>query len=158
MTVRELARRAVFWGYPLHVETKVHFDYPADSPIPEHRFSQEVFQFCTQLAQVLVDCETGQECEQVFLCDESSIFAPNTVTPNGDGWNDTWEVISDGACWGQWEVRIYNRWGGLVWIGDSITDEWDADVATGTYVYTITAHNSMNAGVFEFNGTITVLY
>ena len=107
---------------------------------------------------IYIDCETGQECEQVFLCDESSIFAPNTVTPNGDGWNDTWGVISDGACWSQWEVRIYNRWGGLVWIGDSITDEWDADVATGTYVYTITAHNSMNAGVFEFNGTITVLY
>ena len=107
---------------------------------------------------IYIDCETGQECEQVFLCDESSIFAPNTVTPNGDGWNDTWEVISDGACWGQWEVRIYNRWGGLVWIGDSITDEWDANVATGTYVYTIIAHNSMNAGVFEFNGTITVLY
>ena len=25
-----------------------------------YRYSQEVFQFCTQIAQVLVDCETGQ--------------------------------------------------------------------------------------------------
>ena len=107
---------------------------------------------------IYIDCETGQECEQVFLCDESSIYAPNAVTPNGDGWNDTWKVISDGACWGQWEVLIYNRWGSLVWISASSMDEWDADVAAGTYVYTITAHNSMNAGVFQFNGTITVLY
>ena len=107
---------------------------------------------------VYIDCATGEECGQIFPCDEASIFAPNAVTPNGDGWNDTWKVIADGACWDQWEVRIYNRWGGLVWISASSIDEWDADVATGTYVYTITAHSSVNAGVFQFNGTVTVLY
>jgi gliding motility-associated-like protein len=107
---------------------------------------------------VYIDCNTGEECSQIFPCDEVSIFAPNAVTPNGDGINDTWMVLADGECWGQWEVRIYNRWGGLVWISASSTDEWDADVATGTYVYTITAHSSMNANVFQFNGTITVLY
>ena len=107
---------------------------------------------------VYIDCNTGEQCDQAFPCDEVSIFAPNAVTPNGDGWNDTWKVIADGACWSQWEVRIYNRWGGLVWISASSTDEWDADVATGTYVYTITAHSSINASVFQFNGTITVLY
>ena len=67
-------------------------------------------------------------------------------------------MIADGECWGQWETRIYNRWGGLVWISASNMDEWDADVATGVYVYTVTAHNAVNASVFEFNGTITVLY
>ena len=107
---------------------------------------------------IYIDCDTGEECEQVFLCDEASIYAPNVVTPNGDGWNDTWQVIADGECWSQWEVRIYNRWGGLVWISASSLDEWDADVASGTYVYNITAHNSQNASVFEFNGTVTVLY
>tara|TARA_R110002049_G_scaffold57247_1_gene157156 strand:- start:517 stop:1284 length:768 start_codon:yes stop_codon:yes gene_type:complete len=107
---------------------------------------------------VYIDCNTGEECSQIFPCDEVSIFAPNAVTPNGDGINDTWTVIADGECWGQWETRIYNRWGGLVWISASSLDEWDADVATGTYVYTITAHSSMNANVFQFNGTITVLY
>ena len=107
---------------------------------------------------VYIDCETGEECELGFPCDNTSVFAPNAVTPNGDGWNDTWQVIADGACWGQWETRIYNRWGGLVWISASSLDEWDADVATGVYVYTIKAHSSQNASVFEFNGTITVLY
>jgi gliding motility-associated-like protein len=107
-----------------------------------------------------VDCETGEACDGgvIYPCGETSIFAPNAVTPNGDGWNDTWMVETDGECWGQWEVRIYNRWGQLVWISTSSIDEWDADVATGVYVYTITAHSSMNASVFEFNGTITVLY
>ena len=107
---------------------------------------------------IYIDCNTGEQCNQTFPCDEVSIFAPNAVTPNGDGINDTWMVIADGACWDQWEVRIYNRWGGLVWISASSMDEWDADVATGVYVYTITAHSAVNVNVYQFNGTITVLY
>ena len=107
---------------------------------------------------IYIDCETGEACDLGFPCDSTSIFAPNTVTPNGDGWNDTWQVIADGVCWGQWEVRIYNRWGGLVWISASSMDEWDASVAQGVYVYAIKAHSSQNGSVFEFNGTITVLY
>lgn len=107
---------------------------------------------------VYIDCVTGEECNLGFPCDETSIYAPNAVTPNGDGWNDTWMVIADGACWGQWETRIYNRWGGLVWISASNLDEWDADVAQGVYVYTITAYNSQSGSMFEFNGTITVLF
>lgn len=105
-----------------------------------------------------IDCETGEECGASNLCDETSIYAPNVVTPNGDGWNDTWQVIADGACWDQWEVRVYNRWGGLVWISASNIDTWEANVATGVYVYTITAHSAVNTSVFEFNGTLTVLY
>ena len=107
---------------------------------------------------VYIDCNTDELCGGDFICDETSIFAPNTVTPNGDGWNDTWKVVSEGECWSQWEVRIYNRWGGLVWISASSLDEWEAFVASGVYVYTITAHSTQNSSVFEFNGTITVLY
>jgi CO/xanthine dehydrogenase Mo-binding subunit len=60
MTVKDLAHRAAAWGYPLHAESLVHFEYPTDVPEVTYRYSQEVFQFCTQIAQVLVDCETGQ--------------------------------------------------------------------------------------------------
>jgi len=107
---------------------------------------------------VYIDCETGEECGTSNPCDETSIYAPNVVTPNDDGWNDTWQVIANGACWDQWEVRVYNRWGGLVWISASNIDAWEANVATGVYVYTITAHSAVNTSVFEFNGTLTVLY
>ena len=60
LTVKNIALRAATWGKPLHAESLVHFEYPDDVPDIGYRFSQEVFQFCTQIAQVLVDCETGQ--------------------------------------------------------------------------------------------------
>ena len=60
LTVKDLALRAGNWGKPLHAESLVHFEYPTDVPEVSYRYSQEVFQFCTQIAQVLVDCETGQ--------------------------------------------------------------------------------------------------
>ncbi|MDH3534075.1 MAG: molybdopterin-dependent oxidoreductase, partial [Gammaproteobacteria bacterium] len=60
LTVRDLAQRAGNWGYPLHAASLVHFEYPQGVPDVTYKYSQEVFQFCTQIAQVLVDCETGQ--------------------------------------------------------------------------------------------------
>ncbi|MCH7820929.1 MAG: xanthine dehydrogenase family protein [Proteobacteria bacterium] len=60
MSVKDLALRCSNWGKPLRAESLVHFEYPTEFPKNGYRFSQEVFQFCTQIAQVLVDCETGQ--------------------------------------------------------------------------------------------------
>ena len=103
-----------------------------------------------------IDCITGLPCSQ-SECDETSIYAPTAVTPNADGWNDTWQVIADN-CWDEWEVRIYNRWGGLVWISASSNDVWDADVATGVYVYTIKAIKYNPIEVYEMNGYVSVFY
>lgn len=60
LSIAELARQAMFRGYPLQAEGRYEMEYPdPDQPVT-YRYSQEVFQFCTQVAQVLVDCETGQ--------------------------------------------------------------------------------------------------
>jgi len=60
LSVGDLARRALHRAYPLHAEGRYELEYPTDAPEVTYRYSQEVFQFCTQVAQVLVDCETGQ--------------------------------------------------------------------------------------------------
>jgi CO/xanthine dehydrogenase Mo-binding subunit len=60
LSVGDLALRALAWGYPMHAESRYHFEYPDNVPEVTYRYSQEIFQFCTHIAQVLVDCETGQ--------------------------------------------------------------------------------------------------
>jgi len=150
----------------IETDTLIEFEYVylTDTMIVETVVYEYIYVYNTDTITeflsetVYIDCETGELCDQLTPCDDTSIFAPNVVTPNADGWNDTWQVIAEGGCWSQWEVRIYNRWGGLVWISASSNDQWIADVATGLYVYTITAHSSMTPSVFEFNGTVTVLY
>ena len=60
LTVKKLAERAANWGYSLQAESRYHLEYPEDVPKVSYRYSSEIFQFCTQVAQVLVDIETGQ--------------------------------------------------------------------------------------------------
>ena len=105
-----------------------------------------------------LDCESGLSCDSIFNpCDETSIYAPNIVTPNNDGWNDTWKILSKGECWDFWEVLVYNRWGELVWSSESVIDEWIANVTTGTYVYTIRTSKNNSLEFYNFNGVVNVL-
>jgi len=81
ISVRDLAQGAGNRGYPLHAESLYHFEYPTDVPEVSYRYSQEVFQFCTQVAQVLVDCETGQVTVErlVAVHDAGKIINPGGV-------------------------------------------------------------------------------
>jgi gliding motility-associated-like protein len=45
-------------------------------------------------------------------------------TPNNDGFNDYWE-IPDLESYGKCDVRIYNRWGKLVFSSPDYHNEWD---------------------------------
>ncbi len=55
------------------------------------------------------------------------------ITPNGDQLNDQWEV---GNAPGQFDAKIYNRWGDLVYSKSDYTNEWDGSgLGDGVYYY-----------------------
>lgn len=69
------------------------------------------------------------------------IQPPNTFTPNGDGFNDTW-LIPGIADYPGAEVRIHDRWGQVVYRSTGYREPWDGTnngtpVAVGTYYYHI---------------------
>ncbi len=80
-SVADLARRAFLRGKCLYAEARYELEYPADVPEVTYRYSQEVFQFSTQIAQVLVDCETGQVTVErlVAVHDAGKIINPGGV-------------------------------------------------------------------------------
>ena len=95
-------------------------------------------------------------------CDDVDIFAPNVFTPNNDGVNDAWYVVTDKECWKEWHVAVYNRWGSLVWESFNPDDKWNGSnngsthfVADGVYVYTIIANN-WNSDATTLSGHITM--
>jgi gliding motility-associated-like protein len=90
-------------------------------------------------------------------------FAPNTFTPNNDGVNDGWAVVTDPQCWLRWNVYIFNRWGQLVWESTTPGEVWPGSmfnggyyVADGIYFYKVKGIGYNPANTFETTGHITV--
>lgn len=97
-------------------------------------------------------------------CDEQDIpvYVPNVFTPNGDGINDVWQIVTNSDCWLSWDVKIFNRWGNMIYEMDSPDQVWDGTVigsdrivSDGVYVCRIIARGK-NARVFETTTDITV--
>lgn len=94
------------------------------------------------LGQYTVYVRTKSGC--IIGQKEFSIFSiPNTITPNGDGFNDTWKIAGLENYPGT-EVYIYDRKGFMI-LKQTINKkpfEWDGKynsepVSTGSYWYTI---------------------
>jgi len=108
---------------------------------------------------VEVDCETGEECLEVIEC---PIYAPNAFTPDGDGVNDTWFVDAPEDCWDNVNVKVYSRWGDLVWKSISFGERWDggydvAYVRDDVYTYHFIARNTYTNQWVERTGHVVVL-
>lgn len=51
------------------------------------------------------------------------IFIPNSFTPNGDGINDLFRVVGSNVY--EYEIRIFDRWGNLVFHSKDIDQKWN---------------------------------
>ena len=90
-------------------------------------------------------------------------FAPNTFTPNNDGVNDGWSIVTDSECWLGWNVKVYNRWGQLVWESTIPGEVWSGGtnggsyyVADGVYYYLIEGVGYNPSHTFQITGHITI--
>ncbi|WMJ74929.1 gliding motility-associated C-terminal domain-containing protein [Cytophagaceae bacterium ABcell3] len=67
---------------------------------------------------------------------DKPILIPNLITPNNDGLNDYFEIVSIPR---NTTVTIYNRWGSEVYHDENYNNSWDGDgVPDGVYYYDIT--------------------
>ena len=90
----------------------------------------------------------------------SSVIVPNIFSPNGDGVNDLFTVISTGLA--ELDMAIFNRWGQQVatldrpdraWTGRTFAAEMVPD---GTYFYVLKARGT-DGRDHDLRGTITVV-
>ena len=91
------------------------------------------------------------------------MFAPNTFTPNNDGVNDIWTLVTDPSCWLEWQISVYNRWGQLVWESTTPGEVWVGSyskgnhyIADGIYVYTAKGVGYNPTNTFQKSGYITI--
>lgn len=90
------------------------------------------------------------------------LVIPTAFTPSNDGINDTWDLPNIDKIYPDNIVRIYNRWGELLFEskkGKYFQNEWDgtynsSKLPIGTYYFIIDTNNK-NKEVF--NGIVTII-
>lgn len=65
-------------------------------------------------------------------------FLPTIFSPNGDNLNDEWTLMGD--CVDEFSLKVFNRWGEIIYSGDSQVNPWTGEfkgalVDNGSYVY-----------------------
>ncbi len=91
------------------------------------------------------------------------IHIPSSFTPNNDGRNDVFRIVSYGDIINVRRFDIFDRWGKKVWEGRSNTNSlsWDgtyngAPAGIGTYYYVIEAEN-LQGERFNQKGDVTLI-
>lgn len=117
---------------------------------------------------VILVVENGNGCRDtverlVRIQNEVLIFAPNTFTPDTDGFNDKWRVYIQGIDISSFHLEVFNRWGELIFESFDPDGAWDGTysgmglVKDGTYVWKISARDAENDNKYEFKGFVNVL-
>ena len=90
---------------------------------------------------------------------EEELYIPNSFTPNGNGLNDRFYVFGSNIM--NIDIRIYDRWGELVYHGTDLHEGWDGKfhghpVEEGVYVYKVDCE-FYSTNKTKRNGIVTVL-
>lgn len=93
---------------------------------------------------------------------EVLIYAPNSFTPDGDEYNQTWRVYMEGIDLYDFELLVINRWGEIVWESKDLNAEWDGTyngriIPSGTYSWVIRTKDLLNDGKYTYEGYVNII-
>ena len=93
----------------------------------------------------------------VNVMEDFRLVANNVFTPDDNGQNDTW-VIQNVETFGDVNVRVYDRYGALVYQSKAYQNDWSGTYGNdilpdGTYFYVITFSESDQ----KYNGALTII-
>jgi gliding motility-associated-like protein len=101
-----------------------------------------------------------QNIDSIYVEVIPSLIVPDGISPNGDGKNETWQLVFK-EDFPDMEVSVYNRWGELLFYDNNgYANEWDGkfngeELPVGTYYYVIDVHHPLYPD--PFTGPITVM-
>jgi len=130
---------------------------------PKHNFNisnTDVDSFLVKL--VVVDSMGCMDSvtHGIYLNKELLIYIPSSFTPNEDGLNDVFKIVTIGTK--KIDLNIYDRWGNIVFQTNEINRGWDGNVRNGllaqqdVYIVTVNATNDSNAK-YSTTGRISLI-
>jgi gliding motility-associated-like protein len=121
---------------------------PIDNRVGEHTLSYSSTEgTCKYYVDFTINVNT--DC---VPCGRKDIIASKTITPNGDGVNDYFEITGVENCDFRFDVMLFNRWGAKVYEGVEYQNDWGGSspsnsfgssgmLPSGTYYYIIKVTN-----------------
>ena len=96
----------------------------------------------------------------IKVFDDTRLTVPNAFSPNNDGINDVFRISAQGYFRLSY-LKIYNRWGQLVFESHDLNLGWNGrrngtDLPTGVYYWVLSGIDVNNAPLTR-NGSITLL-
>jgi len=104
----------------------------------------------TYYVQVSNACGIAYDTLRVHPCCET-LNIPNLFTPNEDQHNEYFHIGCLGN--GGWNLKVFNRWGGLVYSSDDYQNNWNGDrTSDGVYYYQLS-----KSGKEEYKGWVQIV-
>ncbi len=139
-----------------------HWDFgdgqKTDIPVSQYQFQSPGKYTITLQITNIAGCESVTSRE-VFI---TPFFVPNAFTPNGDGKNETFYDPGYAFDVSSVTMRIWNRWGQMVFSSDNMSHVWDGkdvsgnDAPQGVYYYTLkVVQNSGHEN--DYAGSVTLV-
>ncbi len=88
---------------------------------------------CYEVQLVVSNTLTCSDSTSYVVCieDEFAAYVPNAFTPNDDGFNDVWGVVITVGSPREFELDVFDRWGGIVFHSEDKGQFWDGTAQGG---------------------------
>lgn len=143
-----------FNGLGTRTEISPSFEFPNEDPT--------TFTVCLEAENEFGCLDTS--CKFLPLQNIYIFYAPTAITPDNDGINDGFRPIILGFEESTYTLRIYNRWGEMIFETHDVNESWrgnsnggDYYVPEGVYTWRVEVKEKIIANFEVFQGHITVI-
>lgn len=138
------------------------------------RWEPEAGLSCSSCPDPRVNLQEGQSAYTIWITDPAGcvwpypievdydchFFLPSAFSPNNDGINDRFGVLGPDCRVESFDLRIYDRWGGLLYAGYDFQSTWDGSAQgkpldPGVYLYTL--EMQVHGKVLQYKGEVILL-
>ena len=91
-----------------------------------------------------------------------NFYMPSAFTPDGDGINDYFFPLGESVSEQGYELRVFNRWGDVVFFSEDMSEKWDGTdnsgpVEVGVYVWIVKTVDDITGRFREYTGHVSLI-
>jgi len=99
---------------------------------------------------------------QIIVVNEYTMYLPSAFSPDGDDINDKFFAVGNGVNLDAFNLKVYDRWGEIIWETNNMNEGWDGKTKSGKYVQAgiykwLVVYKDENGIEYQKSGTVNVI-